>query len=238
MIDDTTHSAASSSEPTSGGAHIHLLLPDGENRRLLEEWLGQRYAVTTGTTAASLDREFDLCLITQATFAHYTQELIQRKDRAAPTFLPYLLLLDEHSAATVESRVWEHVDEVVTTPIQKRELQGRLSGLPRRRPRPPRAASKARPRLPVRVLVDSEREAVARVDRPVGHDLLGVVHDQEEIGELVTGAVVVQERRHEQRVVLQARVRVVDALVEPARYVRREPRPMASPQGWSPSAGR
>ena len=133
MIDDTTHSAASGSEPTSGEAHVHLLLPDGENRRLLEEWLGQRYTVTTGTTAASLDRAFDLCLITQATFARYTQELLQRKNRAAPTFLPYLMLLDEHSAATVEPRVWEHVDELVTTPIEKRELQGRLSGLLARR---------------------------------------------------------------------------------------------------------
>ncbi|ERG97198.1 MAG: hypothetical protein J07HQW2_03684 [Haloquadratum walsbyi J07HQW2] len=102
----------------------------------------------------------------------------------------------------------------------------RSQALPRRRPRAPQAASKARPRIPARALVDSEREAVASVDRPVGHDLLGIVHDQEEIGEFVTGAVVVQERRHEQRVVLQARVRVVDALVEAARYVRREPRLM------------
>ena len=102
----------------------------------------------------------------------------------------------------------------------------RGEALPRRRPRPPRAASKARPRSPVRALVDSEREAVALVDCPVGHDLPDIVHDQEEIGELVTGAVVVQQGRHEQRVVLQRGVRVVDTLVEPARYVRREPRPM------------
>nr|WP_276275623.1 ADP-ribosylglycohydrolase family protein [Halomicroarcula sp. SYNS111] len=58
----------------------------------------------------------------------------------------------------------------------------------------------------------------------IGHDLPGVVHDQEEIGELVTGAVVVQQRRHEERVVLQARVRVVYPLVEAAGHVRREPR--------------
>ena len=143
--------------------------------------------------------------------------------RVLPPGLDILDVLERGAPTpdTPEVRVEHHVVLVVVD-IER----VRSEALPRRRPRPPRTASKVRPRLPVRALVSSKREAVARVDCPVGHDILSVVHDQEEIGELVTGAVVVQERSHEQRVVLQARVRVVDALVEPARYVRREPRPM------------
>ena len=58
------------------------------------------------------------------------------------------------------------------------------------------------------------------------HDLPGTVYDQEEIAELVAVTVVVQQCRHEQRVVLQARVRVVDALVERRDDVALQPRPM------------
>ena len=68
----------------------------------------------------------------------------------------------------------------------------RGQSVPRRSPRPSRATLKTGRRPPTRALVDSEPKAVAGVDRPVGHDLPGAVHDQEEIGELVAVAVVVE----------------------------------------------
>lgn len=113
--------------------HVLLLLPDNEDRRLLREWLAQRYTVSVGSTAESLDREFDLCLVDEATFGDLLDDLTERKERAEPTFLPYLLVLGGRSPSSIDQRVWEHVDDVVGTPIRKAELQGRLTGLLLRR---------------------------------------------------------------------------------------------------------
>jgi len=57
----------------------------------------------------------------------------------------------------------------------------------------------------------------------MGHNLVGRTHDQVEIRELVAVTVVVEQRRHEQSVVFQARVWVVDALVERASDIATEP---------------
>ena len=85
----------------------------------------------------------------------------------------------------------------------------RSQAVPRRRPRPPRTTPKPGRRIPVRVLVDAEREAVAVEDRAERDDLARRINDEPEIGELVTGAVVVQQGRHEERVELQRGVRVI-----------------------------
>ena len=74
----------------------------------------------------------------------------------------------------------------------------------------------------------SAGELLARVDRLVRHDLPVWVDNQPEVAELVAGTAVVEQRRHEQRVVLQARVRVVDSLVERRDDVAPQPRLMDS----------
>lgn len=109
--------------------HVFVLMQDGENRRRLETWLDQRYTVTTGTSDTDFDQRFDLCLVDQRQFARRTDSLIERKDDERPVFLPYVLILDDREVAEIPHDVWEHVDEIVTTPIDQRELQGRLSGL-------------------------------------------------------------------------------------------------------------
>ena len=91
---------------------------------------------------------------------------------------------------------------------------------PRRRPRPPRTTPEASGGPSIDLSVDVEREAVAVEDRTERNDLARRIDDEPEIGELVPGAVVVQQRCHEQRVVLQARVRVIHRL---ARRPRRMP---------------
>ena len=117
-------------------------------------------------------------------------EILDVLERGAPT------------PDTSEVRIEHHVVLVL---IDIERTRG--EAFPRQCPRALRATSKAAPQLPVGVLVDLECEPVARVDRLVGHDLLGVVHGREETDELITATVVAQERRHEQCVVLQTRAR-------------------------------
>ncbi len=102
--------------------------------------------------------------------------------------------------------------------------------LPSGRPRPPRARTQSRPRLTVGVRVDAKCEAVARVHCAVRHNLLGVVNDQQQILECVAIAIVVEQGRHKQSVMLQTRVQVVDTLVERRDDVALQPRPMDSLQ--------
>lgn len=134
MTDDTASNDTLSNDtetPTSseGTEHVFLLMQNDENRRRLEAWLDPQYTVTTGTSDAAFDQKFDLCLVDQRQFARQTDTLIERKDDERPVFLPYVLILDDRQVAEMPHDVWEHVDEIVTTPIDQMELQGRLSGL-------------------------------------------------------------------------------------------------------------
>lgn len=120
---DTRHAGANQSH------HIVLLLPDNEDRRILEKWLEPRFTVTATSDVDRLNDEFDLCLFDATTFARHTDTFIERKERAAPTFLPFLLILTDHSPSSVTPRVWKHVDELVSAPVDKSELQARITGL-------------------------------------------------------------------------------------------------------------
>jgi PAS domain S-box-containing protein len=99
----------------------------------LEVRLAPRQRVEVHAGRLECPDEFDPCLLGQSTFGRYTDVLVEWEERAAPTFLPTLLILDEKEVSTADGRVWKHVDEVVSTPISKVQLQGRMTGLLARR---------------------------------------------------------------------------------------------------------
>ncbi|SFL54511.1 PAS domain S-box-containing protein [Halogranum rubrum] len=118
-------------------SRILLFIEQAENRRLLAEWLATEYDVVEGRRPADLDQEFDLCLMDRAAMEHYDDELMQRKRKERPVLLPYLLVIPERQLERYGSNVWEQmdgvvrdrVDELITTPIKKAELEGRLTNL-------------------------------------------------------------------------------------------------------------
>ncbi|WP_231189678.1 PAS domain S-box protein [Haladaptatus sp. DYF46] len=116
-------------ESVSKGS-ILLLIDHRRNRRLLADWLTSEYDVVFDSDG--IDTSFDLCIVDEGSFARYRDELEAKKELSLPTFLPYLLVTSTASPARTPE-VWQGVDEVITTPIEKAVLQARLDGLLERR---------------------------------------------------------------------------------------------------------
>jgi PAS domain S-box-containing protein len=114
-------------------ARVQLLVGDEQNRRLLAETLERDHEVVDGadSAAAFLDTEFDLCVLDARALRGHRETLAEKKDRAAPVFLPYLLLLGDREDGT--GGLWDDVDEVIETPVQRGALRNRVSNLLERR---------------------------------------------------------------------------------------------------------
>ncbi|WP_423746440.1 PAS domain S-box protein (plasmid) [Haladaptatus sp. SPP-AMP-3] len=121
--------SVSSQESVTKGS-ILLLIDHRRNRRLLADWLTSEYEVVF--PKHGVDTSFDLCIVDEASFSRYRDELEAKKKASLPTFLPYLLVTSTTSPARTPE-VWQGVDEVITTPIEKAVLQARLDGLLERR---------------------------------------------------------------------------------------------------------
>nr|WP_247002164.1 ATP-binding protein [Halosolutus gelatinilyticus] len=122
-------------------SRILLLLDHEENRRLLAEWLSSEYQVVQANPSEVLDETIDLCLIDQSSLQRYDDVLLESKDAVRPVFLPYLLVVSQRDSKRLGSDIWKRIDavvgdcidELITTPIQKAELQGRIESLLRAR---------------------------------------------------------------------------------------------------------
>ncbi|WP_266081762.1 sensor histidine kinase [Haladaptatus caseinilyticus] len=115
--------------PVSKG-RILLLINHRKNRRLLADWLKPEYDVIT--PESSIESSFDLCIVDESSFSQYRDDLITQKETTSPSFLPYLFITSTTSPAQTPE-MWEEVDEVITTPIEKAVLQARINGLLERR---------------------------------------------------------------------------------------------------------
>ncbi len=109
---------------------ILLLIDHRQNRRLLADWLDSEYDVVLPKNG--IEASFDLCIVDEPSFSRHRDELGALKNAAFPTFLPYLLVTSTTTPARTPE-VWQGVDEVITTPIEKAVLQARIDGLLERR---------------------------------------------------------------------------------------------------------
>jgi PAS domain S-box-containing protein len=114
---------------------------------LLVDTFGDEYDVETTTEPAALNQAFDCCLVTEAAFPSVRQTVEQRRAET-PLFLPFVLLVEDGS---VDPKVWDYVDDVVTLPVKKAVLYARVRNLIERR-------------LTARELAERERELQSTVD--------------------------------------------------------------------------
>ena len=112
---------------------ILLLLEHQENRRLLAESLTQMYTVLSpeADTAmtqftALLQEPFDLCILDGRTLASIETQLQRRRKIEKQVFLPVLLVVTRNKPAIANKQLWQSIDEIITTPIEKAELQTRI----------------------------------------------------------------------------------------------------------------
>jgi PAS domain S-box-containing protein len=119
---------------------ILLLLEHRENSRLLSEWLSNRYEVIepngeleTTTAALYLSQPFDLCIIGARALNRLWQAVQARRSREQPVLLPFLLVTARPDVNYVTRELWQSIDELITQPIEKLELQARVEILLRSR---------------------------------------------------------------------------------------------------------
>lgn len=112
-------------------SRILLLMESRENRRLLTEVLSSRYEVVPDADA--FDQPFDLCIIDGSTLERYWQRVERRKASELPLFLPFLLVTARQDIGLATRHLWRSIDELLTVPVERVELQARVEILLRAR---------------------------------------------------------------------------------------------------------
>lgn len=125
---------------------VLLLLAHRENCRLLSEWLSVRYQVfcpPSGCPATSLetlleaqqklDNPFDLCILDGPTLDRLWKWVRARRQAEQPVLLPFLLVTSRQDVGMASRHLWQSVDELIISPIEKVELQARVEILLRSR---------------------------------------------------------------------------------------------------------
>lgn len=110
-------------------SRVLLLLEHPENRRILAEWLSLQHEVLEPTSEGALEPDFDLAIVDVPGLERHGQWLAALRSAVHPLFLPALLVVHRHGPGALSAPVWERVDELIVTPVEKLELQARVQTL-------------------------------------------------------------------------------------------------------------
>jgi signal transduction histidine kinase len=119
--------------PGPRACRILLLLDHRENGQLLAEELARDHELVPSDSDAALEEEFDLCIVDGRALDRLWERVQRRKAREQPSFLPVLLVTSRPGVKMITRHVWQSVDELIITPIEKPELRARVAILLRAR---------------------------------------------------------------------------------------------------------
>ena len=114
-------------------SRVLLLLSPGANRRLLAGLLAPKHEILQAATASQLDAAFDLGIVDSVIGLQYREWIESQKDQSSPVFLPFLFIKSPKDQWLGQQNLWSFVDEVITAPVEKLELQVRIETLLRTR---------------------------------------------------------------------------------------------------------
>lgn len=112
---------------------IILFMENKENCRLLKELLSGRYKLTVADLSQTLNDPFDLAILDGPALKKLWKALWERKKAEEPAFLPFLFITPRQNVRLATQDLWQVVDDLVLTPVEKIELQARLEVLLRAR---------------------------------------------------------------------------------------------------------
>lgn len=114
-------------------ARIILILESNENRHLVSTFLAAYHSLGEHAPGEPLEEAFDLCIVDGPSLDRFRAELETRRDAEQPGILPVLLLTPRRDVWSKMPNLWQFVDESITTPVTKAELQSRVEILLRAR---------------------------------------------------------------------------------------------------------
>ena len=123
-------------------SRILLLLSQRENRRLLMECLSQRHQVIVPEaepTVLKADSQwfdwgsFDLGILDGPMLTYLGAAVQAQRNAIQPIFLPFILVTSRSAVGMLTADLWQSVDDVILTPVDKRELQARVEVMLRSR---------------------------------------------------------------------------------------------------------
>jgi signal transduction histidine kinase len=114
-------------------ARIILSIQSKENRSLLNAFLSAYHSVGEHEVGEPFEEAFDLCIIDGPSLNRHRGELEARRDAEQPGILPVLLVTPRRDIWARMPNLWQLVDESITMPVSKMELQARVEILLRAR---------------------------------------------------------------------------------------------------------
>lgn len=112
---------------------VILFLGNKENEKLLVEELESNYEILIGTSSKDIELPYDLAVIDGMNLEKKQREIMLRRYEEKPLFLPFLLLTTKMEIGLTTKHLWKIIDDIITTPIIKAELQARIAVLLRAR---------------------------------------------------------------------------------------------------------
>lgn len=114
-------------------SRVLLLMGPGGNRRLMIEHLRELCTVVEPNDEGLVPQDVDLAIVGPAGLRAWREWLQEAKERAAPTFLPVMLVLPRSAFRQGARAHWDLIDEFVVAPIDRQEFSERVSMLLRAR---------------------------------------------------------------------------------------------------------
>lgn len=112
---------------------VLLFMESGRNRELISDTLSKEYRVETKTEQETFDENFDCCIVDNPGYNRMAGTFESKRDATKPAFQPYVLLVKDGTLDGMNSKAWEHFDDVIELPISKDELRTRIGNLIERR---------------------------------------------------------------------------------------------------------
>ncbi|HEY9827279.1 MAG TPA: HAMP domain-containing sensor histidine kinase [Stenomitos sp.] len=193
---------------------IVIFVEQTENRRLLTECLERYYDVAAGESVVQaknavplLNERFDLCILDGPALHHLWEWVQARKQVEQPVFLPVLLISLQADVKLLTRHLWQTVDDLITKPIEKLELQARVEMLLRSR----------RLSLQLQSALEQERELrqlKTRFVSMVSHEFRNPLHIISGFTQLLEKSNLSAQKRSDCSQRIQSAVRTMTALLD------------------------
>ncbi len=112
---------------------VLLQIKQRKDRRRLEDWLGRSYHIILPDPEHALEGEYDLVIIDGPSLMKWKAKVNSRRKLENPVFLPFLLLTVRRQGSMPSRHLGRVVDDVITRPLQEKELEARVANLLRMR---------------------------------------------------------------------------------------------------------